>query len=409
MPGGSKVSVPGPSAAETALVNEQVEILRQQRDILYEQNRVNQLLAPFLFESAGVKPIFSTPGTNAPADNAGTTDQGMGTGAPRSTTVGAQGAIYKAEGGNSYRNMDTGAIETFDTPPGTPNAEGVIYVQPGTTLNSQVGGPPPATGSSGTKSGTPQSNTPQIIGFEQLPKTTAETLAERLAQAQLDQLGPQSEIQKLQLDQLKQQLQAANERGPQEAELSKLLIERSLAAARGELPVDSAIIRDLDEGETLLRDRLRTQLGSGFETSTPGIEALANYTKRRQEVIDGARRAELTLSEQLGLGREASQYARFGNAITDPAAGAFGSADLGARLRTGKLSDIGNINNFAFSGGSNLSQLVQGYQSPLQNYQANRQMQLQAQVANSQRVSPFATIAGQGLGIAGGMYAAKKF
>lgn len=67
--------------------------------------------------------------TGALAGNTGggmTTTQGMGTGTPN-TSPGSTQSIYKAEGGNSYRNMNTGALEQFDTPPGQDNGSGIFY------------------------------------------------------------------------------------------------------------------------------------------------------------------------------------------------------------------------------------------------------------------------------------------
>ena len=57
--GGTTVNVPGPSAEERELQTEQTEMLRQQRDLLQEQARQSQLLAPFLFTESGAQPIFN--------------------------------------------------------------------------------------------------------------------------------------------------------------------------------------------------------------------------------------------------------------------------------------------------------------------------------------------------------------
>tara|TARA_Y100000310_G_scaffold231529_2_gene234128 strand:+ start:10425 stop:11297 length:873 start_codon:yes stop_codon:yes gene_type:complete len=57
--GGGDVNVPGPSSEERALQAEQTELLRDQRDILNEQVRQQNLLAPFLFSESGVQPIFN--------------------------------------------------------------------------------------------------------------------------------------------------------------------------------------------------------------------------------------------------------------------------------------------------------------------------------------------------------------
>jgi hypothetical protein len=63
---------------------------------------------------------------NPQAGGGMTTNQGMGTGTPNAAPSSTQ-SIYKAEGGNSYRNMNTGALEQFATPPGQDNGSGIFY------------------------------------------------------------------------------------------------------------------------------------------------------------------------------------------------------------------------------------------------------------------------------------------
>jgi hypothetical protein len=97
-------------------------------------------------------------------------------------------------------------------------------------------------------------------------------------------------------------------------------LERTQKALRGELPVDPALHRELAEQEATRREALRQQLGPGYETSTPGVEALARYGQAKAEALSAASRGELTLSEQLGMARQAgglqeAQFARGG--ITD--------------------------------------------------------------------------------------------
>ena len=91
-----------------------------------------------------------------------------------------------------------------------------------------------------------------------------------------------------------------------------MFLDRSEAALKGELPINPALTRDLDEQEGTLRERLYKQLGPGWETSTPGIEALSNFNKRKNELFDASRRGDLTLSESLSLAREGSGLNTFG-------------------------------------------------------------------------------------------------
>lgn len=90
----------------------------------------------------------------------------------------------------------------------------------------------------------------------------------------------------------------------QQEEILGLQLKRSKAALAGELPVDPALIRSLDEEEEDLRNFLRQRFGPDFETATPAIQALAEHSKRKNEVLDAARRGDLTLAEGLSMARE---------------------------------------------------------------------------------------------------------
>lgn len=96
----------------------------------------------------------------------------------------------------------------------------------------------------------------------------------------------------------------------QQQQIETKLRERTLAALEGNLPVDPKLERNLREGRINLGEQLRKQLGSGYETSTPGIEALANYDQRREELLFGARTGMLNTSEALAGARESRDFLR---------------------------------------------------------------------------------------------------
>ena len=177
------------------------------------------------------------------------------------------------------------------------------------------------------------------------------------ALGQIEEQAPlQAEAQRLQLELLNTALGelTAPEAPPTEAEQLAQEIEleflrRSQAALAGELPVDPALERALEEGRGTLEESLRRQLGPGFATSTPGIEALANFDQRAEELRSGARRAELTVSEQLGQARAAQEQARLQGLIG------------GAGVIGGGLSrDLGQFTGGGLALGSQLDQLVGG-------------------------------------------------
>lgn len=79
-------------------------------------------------------------------------------------------------------------------------------------------------------------------------------------------------------------------------EISKNFAERTLAAQRGELPVDPALMRDLEQSKVDLENRLYKELGSGYATSEPGKRALLDWEKRRDELLYTARSTDMNQS-----------------------------------------------------------------------------------------------------------------
>jgi hypothetical protein len=160
-------------------------------------------------------------------------------------------------------------------------------------------------------------------------------------------------------------------------DLEKGYLERSLKAQRGELGVDPALERELGEEGRLLNEGLAAQLGPGFATSTPGIQAKAASGQRAAELRSAARRGELSLNEQLGLAREGSNLARANQRL--PAIG--GALGLTARAPN--------------------SNLMQGISAMLEPYAAERRAQYQANAANASRPTGMQTALGIGATLAG--------
>lgn len=250
------IDVPGPSQAEQALQREQTELLRMQRDILTRQLREQQLLAPFLFEEAGVSPIRNEP------------------------------------------DPVTGSLPDPELPEGA------------------------------------------LIGFERLDDPTRE-------------------------------LREDIERG---------FLERTQAALAGELPINPALETELSEQEERLREQLRRQVGPGFETSSPGIEALSEFQERATNLREAARRGDLTLAEQLGIARQGANEAQIDSFLQRligvnqsglPLAQGFGGAAAG----------FGNAANFL---------------------RGDRMAQLQADIAGAQAGSQSLGSLFEGVGTLGG-------
>lgn len=249
MGGGGDIIVPGPTAEETALLVEQTNILREQGSILREQVRVQNLLSPFLFESAGVEAVLD----------------------------------------------ESGNIISFSP-----------IEDPNKALRTEI-----------------------ETGF----------------------------------------------------------LERTQAALKGELPVNPALLKDLAQQEEDLDARLFRDLGPGFATSTPGIESLSEFATFRENILESARRGDLTLSEQLGITRERSNEARIDDTI--------------ARLL--------GINQATLPGASGFGGVAQGFGQAQVPFQQTRQLQTSASIANAQQGNFFGDLFGVAVGQATGFGFGKLF
>lgn len=137
----------------------------------------------------------------------------------------------------------------------------------------------------------------------------------------------------------------------QRKRIEKGLLDRSEKALAGTLDVDPGLERGIAKNQSTLEATLAQQLGPGYATSTPGIQALAESSRYGEELRASARRGELTLAEGLGLNREQAnriatqqQMANLGSVFQVPGAGQGGS--------------VQSLNS--------LAQILQGYQNDRQ-------------------------------------------
>lgn len=186
-------------------------------------------------------------------------------------------------------------------------------------------------------------------------------------------------IQKMQQELTMGQLEKAKadaELDPQRRAIEKALLERSQKALAGELEVDPALERDIGKQEQILRDRLRSQFGSGYESSSPGIEALQNFAESSNVLRSGARTGQLTLAEQLGLARQGADMAQ-------------GQSNMGLsqsqfQQQMAERAQLGQVLGAPMSIASGLGSAAQGYQMPIGQLQNYSQMKMQANIANAQ-------------------------
>lgn len=154
---------------------------------------------------------------------------------------------------------------------------------------------------------------------------------------------------------------APNELEDQNNEIQRLLNEKSLAALRGELPVDPALEGALKDQEQQIRDRLLQQFGPGYDTSSAGIETLGDFFSNAESLRYAARTGELTLAEQLGLTRQQQDIFAKGTAQDS--------------LRTASVADP-----LAFAGA--YGQVARGFGQAQVPFIQQRQAQLSAAIAN---------------------------
>jgi hypothetical protein len=163
-------------------------------------------------------------------------------------------------------------------------------------------------------------------------------------------------------------------------ELELGLTQRSLDALAGNLPVSPGLEREIGQQEELLREKLRKQFGSGYDTSTPGIEALDKHFSTAEILREGARTGQMTLAEQLGVTRQ--QQNEFSRHT---------SQDI--------LRQIGIGDPLTFAGA--FGQTASGFGQAQEPFIQQRQMQLNASIANAQNS---AAMFGAGIGLVGSLF-----
>lgn len=164
-------------------------------------------------------------------------------------------------------------------------------------------------------------------------------------------------------------------------EINNLMRNRTLAALKGELPVDPALERSISENRATLESSLRGNLGSGYATSTPGQTALADYEKRAEELRQAQRRDQLSTGEGIRLAGEdlnnRISSSRFGNVMglgNNPAGGAGLLSQAGAGLTPSLQNLLGyaGLGTQRYLGELGSANSVYGTNAQMQNAQAAR-------------------------------------
>lgn len=133
-------------------------------------------------------------------------------------------------------------------------------------------------------------------------------------------------------------------------ENEQLLLERQNSALKGELPVNPALLSSLDQQEEDLRASLMQNLGTGYETSTPGIEALAKFGEKKQAILEASRRDDIA-----GAGSLANELGAFTQGVEGQ-----------------HIAQPQSIVSTLFGESSNLVNTSQGFSAPLDYLQRDR-------------------------------------
>ena len=163
-------------------------------------------------------------------------------------------------------------------------------------------------------------------------------------------------------------------------ELTQLIEDRALQAARGELELSPLAVQQFDEQEAQIRENLSRRLGPNWEQTTPGIQAMKSFRERRGLLEEEMRRGEISASTGL-LGQREGLTSGLGGQNISNMQGAYGGYGATA---------------------GQYSRLLQPYQ-----YQRGLQFQANKQTAqnNAQREAGMMQAGGMGIGLAmGGLF-----
>jgi len=139
-------------------------------------------------------------------------------------------------------------------------------------------------------------------------------------------------------------------------ELAQLYEQRQLQALKGELPISPAMEKELAGQQSALQENLATRLGPDWSQTTAGQQSMSEFQKRAELLREEARRGQITTGEGLLESR------------------------LGF-LQGTQQQGLSNLGAFASPTSSG------AYQSALQPYQMQRQMQFGAEQINAQNQS----------------------
>jgi len=161
-----------------------------------------------------------------------------------------------------------------------------------------------------------------------------------------------------QTPEMQAQMQAKNQ-------ITEAYNQRQLAALRGELPVDPGLMIDLNRQEQSQKATLASQFGQGGQGGTGATQSMDTFNARKMAILEGARRGDLTLAEQLGASEQMQQTALMQRSLS--------GASAGTTFQSGLLGNLGNT--------------IGSAQLPITTGQNQQRMGLDAAIANQRNQS----------------------
>lgn len=308
--GGGDVNIPepaGPSAQELELMEKQTDLLEQQTSILNSQIQTQSLLAPFVYEQLGLKPTYAEGSEDPNYKVNQLTTQREQLQQQLSQTPRYQGTEKVWVPGKQYYS---GTSESGMMMQGQGHYEERNLESPAwTNLNSQL--QQLETQITDARDEAKSYTGPQITGFEEVSKisaerrsTTSKSIEEGLAAGKsLADIQRDADINEEDLNDY----------------ISTQLAERELKAFTGNLPVDPALQYEFENQQLQMEETMRKRLGPDWRTTTPGMQAMDIFSRRKTDIIGAQQRGELQLAEALTQSREGSQLntmsTTFGNML----------------------------------------------------------------------------------------------
>jgi hypothetical protein len=158
-------------------------------------------------------------------------------------------------------------------------------------------------------------------------------------------------------------------------------LQQEQAALNGTLPVNPLVFQQLNQQDQQMRNTMSANLGPGWESSTPGQQAMNQEAITRAGVIQAANTGQMSLDQQLA---------------------ASGTGTYGATLGQ-VMQGVTGINSLGFNTAGAFGQAAYGYGQAQQAYEANAANRYQYSALGVQAQESNNAAIGSGVGALAGI------